>query len=395
MLGAQRDVGLSLAYGPGHEPPPDPAAPPPTLYLDLGRAVAAYRDLAAVMRPFQVRYAAKANPHPALLGGLAAAGAAFAIGTLAELEALGALGVAGERIACVSPGPPASLLRRCRAAGVRTLTVDSAWELRKAAALLPGAAIHVRLRFPPSGRLHYPAADVGVAPNDLPDLLAAARGLPVDLAGVAIHVGSQCERLAPWPAAVAVAAAAWHRIAAAGWTPRVLNLGGGLPAPYHASMLRGAHLARVLRSAIAACFPQPPVEIWLEPGRAIAAGAGVLAATVQARTVRRDVPWLTLDVGRSRGLPEAALGIRYPCHLPAGVAPERGTLVGPLGPQLDLLARRARFPGVGVGDPLYLLQAGAYSAIQSAYAAAPAGPRVIVLPPGVGLDAVLAGAFQG
>jgi ornithine decarboxylase len=395
MLGAQRDVGLSLAHGPGHEQPPGRAVPPPTLYLDVARAVAAYRHLATAMRPFQVRYAAKANFHPGLLGGLAAAGATFAVGTLAELESLCALGVAGERIACVSPGPPASLLRRCRAAGVRTLTVDSAWELRKAAALLPGATIHVRLQFPPAGRLRYPVAAVGVPASGLADLLAAARGLPVDLAGVAIHVGSQCERLAPWWAAVDLAAAAWHRIAAAGWNPRVLNLGGGLPAPYHVSVLRGARLARVLRSAVAACFPQPPVEIWLEPGRAIAAGAGVLAATVRARTVRRGVPWLTLDVGRYRGLPEAALGIRHPCHLPAGAASERAVLVGPLGPQLDVLARRARVPAVGAGDPLYLLQAGAYTAIPSAYAAAPAGPRVIVLPLGVGLDAVLAGAFQG
>src|SRR5262249_6795772 len=113
------------------------------LYLDPAAAAASYRQLADEAKPLRVRYAVKANPHPALLGSLADAGAHFAVTSLAALDALAALGVDGARIASVTPGPPASLLRRCQAIGVRTLTVDNPWELRKAAALVPGAAVSV------------------------------------------------------------------------------------------------------------------------------------------------------------------------------------------------------------------------------------------------------------
>src|SRR5579884_3177628 len=181
----------------------------PVLYLDVAQARADYAAVTAAAGPLRVRYVTKANPHPALLGALAADGAAFAVTTERELDALLTQGVAGARIACVTPGPPASLLRRCRAAGVGHLTVDTVWELQKTAALAPGASVLVALRCSPAGRLRYPAAPLGASLEALDALAAAAHGLPVQLAGVAVHVGSQCERLAPWRPAAPRACSAW------------------------------------------------------------------------------------------------------------------------------------------------------------------------------------------
>jgi ornithine decarboxylase len=365
-----------------------PSAPlgSPVLYLDVARAGADYAAVARAVQPIRVRYATKANPHPALLAALAEAGAEFAVTTLPELEALLAVGVAGARIACVTPGPPASLLRRCQAAGVRRLAVDTVWELRKVAALAPSAEVLLALRCPPAGRLRYPAARLGASLDDLDGLLAAARGLPVELAGVAVHVGSQCERLVPWRAAVALAGAAWQRLQAAGGAPRILSLGGGLPVRYRQAVPAPATIVRALRTALAAHFPTPPAEVWLEPGRYVAAGAGVLVATVLAREERAGRrPRLTLDVGRYQGLPEAALGIRYPYRVPGWEAEaqvERTVLLGPGGPA-DVLDPGARLPRLGPGDQLCILQAGAYTACQAAYAAS-AGPRVKLGAPGYG-----------
>src|SRR5207248_4261805 len=136
-----------------------------------------------------------------------------------------------------------------------------------------------------------------------------------------------------------------------------------------------AAIARTLRAALAAHFPAPPAEVWLEPGRYVAAGAGVLVATVLAREERDGrAPRLTLDVGRYEGLPEAALGIRYPYRMPERAAPEaeprleRCVLLGPRG-AVDVLDPAARLPRLGPGDRLCLLQAGAYTAYQAAYAA--------------------------
>jgi ornithine decarboxylase len=356
------------------------------LHLDPAIAAAAHRQLAAEAAPLRVRYAVKANPHPALLAALAAAGAHFAITSLADLDALAASGVDGARITCVTPGPPASLLRRCQALGVRHLTVDTPWELQKAAALAPGAAVSVALRLPPAGRLRYPATPLGCPVDALEPLLVAARERSIDLRGVAVHVGSQCERQRPWTAAVAVAAAAWRRLLAAGFRPRVLSLGGGLPVPYRRPVPAAPAILATLRRALAAHFADPPAEVWLEPGRYLAAGAGALAATVlavDARPGRR--PRVQIDVGRYDGLPEAALGIRYPCVAAPDGPLARSVLVGPLGEAHDLLDRDAWLPPLRPGDRLWLLQMGAYTLVQTVYASAGDEPAVRVgrLPAGL------------
>lgn len=372
----------------------------PILYLDPVHASATYEALAAELAPIRVRYAAKANPHPALLAALDGAKAQFAIASSTELEALAALGVPGAHIACVNPGPTASLLHRCRALGVHEYSVDSVWELRKLAALVPGATACVALQLPSAGRLRYPAARVGLPLADLEALLAVAREVPVGLAGVAVHVGSQCERLAPWRGAVALAGQAWRRLAAAGWQPHVLNLGGGLPAPYRPALPRSTAIARVLRAALDAHFDAWPDQVWLEPGRYLAAGSGVLATTIVARSEagRGRAPRLTLDVGRYYGLPEAALGIRYPYAVaacgrsgeadsapplqvltPRTPGARRHVLVGPMGGTRDVLDRAAWLPPLDVGDRLYLLQAGAYTAVQAAHPSPSRGVEVAVV----------------
>lgn len=368
------------------------AAPAPVLYLEVARARARFVQLGEWVAPIRLRYAVKANLHPALLAALAAAGAPFAIMSQAELEALLALGVPGAQIACATPGPPASLLRRCRAAGVARYTVDSVWELRKTAALVPGAAVCVRLFNVPRGRVAYPAARLGLPIEHLAEFLAAARGLPVDLCGVAVHVGSQCERLAPWEAAVAAAGRAWATLRAAGLAPRVLDLGGGLPVAYRAPVPEPPAIARTLQRALAHHFSEPPAEVWLEPGRYIAAGAGVLAATVLTRAERPGgAPRLGLNVGRYHGLPEVALGLRYRYHAPGDGPTERVVLHGPLGPAADLIDRHAVLPRLAPGDRLFLLDAGAYTVCQAAYPTAPTSARVEVLPPDTRLEDVLAG----
>jgi ornithine decarboxylase len=283
-----------------------------------------------------------------------------------------------DRVACVSPGPPASLLRRCRALGVGRVTVDNAWELRKAAALLPGAAVSVALRLPPAGRLRYPAAPLGCPLEELDGLLTVARSLPVELSGVAVHVGSQCERLAAWREAVAVAAAAWRRLLAAGFQPRTLSLGGGLPVAYRRRVPGPRAILRAIRPALASEFPSRPAEIWLEPGRYLAADAGTLAATVLAvdeRPGRR--PRVRLDVGRYHGLPEAALGIGYRFAAASVLSPRRCVVTGPLGEAQDLLDLDAWLPPPAPGDRVYVSQAGAYTLAQYAYPTAVAAAIVV------------------
>jgi diaminopimelate decarboxylase len=217
-------------------------------------------------------------------------------------------------------------------------------------------------------------------------MLVAARERSIDLRGVAVHVGSQCERQRPWAAAVAVAAAAWRRLLAAGFRPRVLSLGGGLPVPYRRPVPAAPAILATLRRALAVHFADPPAEVWLEPGRYLAAAAGGLAATVMAVDARPGrLPRVQIDVGRYNGLPEAALGIRYPYAAAPDGPLARSVLVGPLGEAHDRLDRDVWLPSLRPGDRLWVLQAGAYTVAQTAYARAADEPAVLVgrLPAGL------------
>jgi ornithine decarboxylase len=373
------------------------------LYLDVARARHAYEMLAADAGPVRLRYATKANHHPALLGALAAAGAQFAIMSLAELEAALAVGVPGSRLACMTPGPPASLLRRCREIGVRSFTVDTAWEARKLAALVPEAEACLAIHLEPRGRLVYPRRVTGARLETLGVLLAALRGVPIALSGIAVHVGSQCEQLAAWGEAIREAAAAWQQLQATGYWPRVLSLGGGVPVAYCRPVPPPSAIFSAIHAALRRWFPVLPEEVWLEPGRYVAAPAGALAATVLAREEggAGRPPRLMLDVGRYDGLPEAALGIRYPYRVPgremaaglgeraAGGGAERHTLLGPLG-RLDPLDRSVWLPRLGPGERLFVLQTGAYTGCQATFPADPGRVQVVVLPSDRSLDDVLA-----
>ena len=78
------------------------------------------------------------------------------------------------------------------------------------------------------------------------------------------------------------------------------------------------------------------------------------------------------------GLPEAALGIRYPCAVAPDASLARSVLVGPLGEAHDLLDRDVWLPPLQPGDRLWLLQAGAYTLVQTAYARLGDEPAVAV-----------------
>ena len=68
--------------------------PTPRLDLDPAVAVARFEELATALTGTGIRYAVKANPHPALLAQLAAAGCGFDAASPAEVDAFYAAGLA-------------------------------------------------------------------------------------------------------------------------------------------------------------------------------------------------------------------------------------------------------------------------------------------------------------
>ncbi|MBN9690135.1 MAG: hypothetical protein J0M24_07840 [Verrucomicrobia bacterium] len=152
-----------------------------------------------------------------------------------------------------------------------------------------------------------------------------------------------------------------------GWAPRYLDVGGGLP-PAHTADHGGnrfdrrfsrAAYARALNRAARAL---PSVEeVWLEHGRSVSAGAGVLVVQVLDVKERQGRRLLICDGGRTLN----ALVSVWEEHELLVLEPRRGRRVptavhGPTCMAFDCLGRRLLPASVRPGDHLLWFEAGAY-----------------------------------
>ncbi len=333
----------------------------PVLLLDPAAAAAAVGELRAALPGVELYYALKANPHPALTAAVAATGAGFELASPAELRQLLAAGVPADRLMCLHPIKSPAFLRMLRAAGVDTLAADAAEEVEKIAAFAPGSRVLVRVDVPSRGSRRPLGRKFGCPPRDAVPLLRLARTRGLRPAGFTMHVGSQCESLANWAAALDVLATAVRDATAAGMLPELVSLGGGLPVPYTAAAPPLAEVGRVLAGFTPGC------RVTIEPGRAIAAPAGTLVASVIGLADRPDGRWAYLDAGLHHGLAEAN-GITFPVEA-EGRGPRRAYwLAGPTCDAADVLpapVELPELPELRVGDRLAFRLAGAYSAVRA------------------------------
>lgn len=153
----------------------------------------------------------------------------------------------------------------------------------------------------------------------------------------------------------------------AGVVPTVLDIGGGLPAPcvrraggeradaeFSTTALRG-----ILKRHLTAC---PSIrELWLENGRRLLAGTGVLVVRVLDVKEQRGMRHLICDGGRTLHAMVATWEEHNLMLFPARSGPATPTtVVGPTCMAFDKLARRPLPRSVRVGDAVAWMDAGAY-----------------------------------
>ena len=159
-----------------------------------------------------------------------------------------------------------------------------------------------------------------------------------------------------------------------------LDLGGGLGVPYHGQADLPSIEAYV--GMAAKVLDELEVEAAFEPGRLLAANAGVLLSRVIQVNARSDGRrFLVLDAGMN-DLMRPALYDAFHDVVPVR---ERGgetgpyDLVGPICESTDVFARERRLAPVQAGDLVAFMGAGAYGAVlASEYNSRPLVPEVLV-----------------
>ena len=349
----------------------------PCLVVDVDLVGQAYTDLARAFAGARVHYAVKANPEDAIIGRLVALGSAFDCASIPEIRLCLQQGAAPSSIGYGNTIKKERDIAAAHALGVRLFAFDSAGELAKIARAAPGAAVQCRLLCDGAGADWPLSRKFGCEIDMAEALMIQARALGLDAAGFSFHVGSQQTDPTSWRPVLDQVAALFARLEARGLTPRLLNLGGGMPARHDKPVAGIAEYGATVMAAVEAAFASrsadAPLELMVEPGRGLVGDAGVIQAEVvlvSRKGFDERTRWVYLDIGKFSGLAETMdEAIKY--RLLTSRDGEAGgpvVLAGPTCDSADVLYEKSgyRLPlDLKDGDKVWIMAAGAYTASYS------------------------------
>ncbi len=326
---------------------------PPTPFLEVETSVVAERlaALAAALPGVAIHYAVKANPHPAVLAAVTAAGANFDVASPAEVRAALAAGASPDDLVYSNPVKRRDHVTEAAALGVRIFVVDSLPEVHKVAEAAPGTAVLCRLVTSGEGSDWPLSRKYGCSVGQAVEILGLAAELGLDPAGVSFHVGSQQRDPNAWRSPIAAAATVFESLRRDGHAPWLLDLGGGFPARHEGEIPPLAAYGAVIEDQLRQSFGEHRPRTIVEPGRAVVGDAGALVTTVIGVVQRGETRWVYLDAGVFTGLVETLdEAIRYRIETSADGGPTGPcVLAGPTCDSADVLYQVA--PGVAAARP--------------------------------------------
>jgi len=342
----------------------------PCLVVDLDVVRDNYLKIARHLPGADIHYAVKANPAPAVLDALAGLSASFDAAGAAEIDLCLAAGAAPERIVYGNTIKKQKDIAHAFGRGIRLFAFDSAEELAKLAAAASGARVYCRILVDDAGAGWPLTGKFGCDLSMARDLLLRAGGMGLEAYGVSFHVGSQQTNPRQWEAAIGQTAMVFSGLREAGIELRMINLGGGFPVRYRDDVPCLKEIADTVIAAITRHLGNHSLRVIVEPGRAVAAEAGVIEAEVVLVSRKSDddsTRWVYLDVGKFSGLAETmGEAIRYPIQTLHGGAREGPVVIaGPTCDGADVLYEEAGYAlplDLEAGDRVRLLKAGAYTA---------------------------------
>lgn len=341
--------------------------------------------------PPLIAYAVKANPNLAVLATLARMGAGADTVSEGEIRRALAAGIPPGRIVFSGVGKREDEIRFALETGISEINVESEPELRLIArvALSLGRPARLAVRVNPDvaagGHAKITTGGAGnkfgVSFSEAERLYAEAAADPwLKPVGLTCHIGSQISSLAPLEAAFRRMRELVERLRARGLPVLTLDLGGGLGVPYFnqpdppSPADYAAMVARVTDGL--------GVGLAFEPGRVIAANAGILLAQVLHIHERPEGRRFVVLDAAMNDLIRPAMYDAY--HDIRPVRPRQGPaiiadVVGPVCETGDTFTRDRELPPLEAGDLVAFMSAGAYGAsMSSEYNSRLMAPEVLV-----------------
>ena len=347
-------------------------------------------DSALGDHPHLICYAVKANSNIGILNIMAKLGSGFDIVSQGELERVLAAGGEASKVVFSGVAKSRAEIMRALEVGIRCFNVESIAELHHINQIAGemGKVAPISLRVNPDVDAHtHPYISTGLKENkfgvsvdEAREVYKLAATLPhVKITGMDCHIGSQLTELQPFLDATDRLIRLIEQLQEDGITLKHLDLGGGLGVTYtdetppHPSDYAAALLNKLKG--------YENLEIILEPGRAIAANAGILVAKVQYLKSNESRNFAITDTGMNDmirpALYEAYMNI---IEIDRTLEREKAIydVVGPVCETSDFLGKQREL-AIAEGDYIAQRSAGAYGASMSSnYNSRPRTAEVLV-----------------
>ena len=347
-------------------------------------------DSALGKHPHLICYAVKANSNIGILNVMAKLGSGFDIVSQGELERVLAAGGEASKVVFSGVAKSRAEIMRALEVGIRCFNVESVAELHHINQIAGemGKVAPISLRVNPDVDAHtHPYISTGLKENkfgvsvdEAREVYKLAATLPhVKITGMDCHIGSQLTELQPFLDATDRLIRLIEQLKEDGIMLKHLDLGGGLGVTYtdetppHPSDYAAALLNKLKG--------YENLEIILEPGRAIAANAGILVAKVQYLKSNESRNFAITDTGMNDmirpALYEAYMNI---IEIDRTLEREKAIydVVGPVCETSDFLGKQREL-AIAEGDYIAQRSAGAYGASMSSnYNSRPRTAEVLV-----------------
>lgn len=332
-------------------------------------------DSAVGQHPHLVCYAVKANSNLGVLNALARLGSGFDIVSGGELERVIAAGGDARKVVFSGVGKTPAEMKRALELGIKCFNVESEPELERlnkvAGELGVIAPISLRINPDVDAKTHpYISTGLrdnkfGIAFDRAPEVYQFAQSLPnLNVQGIDCHIGSQLTSIDPFIDATDRLLALIDDLKAQGINIRHLDVGGGLGVVYRDELPpQPSDYAKALLGRLE---NHQDLELIFEPGRAIAANAGILLTRVEFLKHTEHKNFAIIDAAMN-DLMRPALYQAWQDIVP--VSPRNGEpqtydLVGPICETGDFLGKD-RALVLQEGDLLAVRSAGAYGFVMS------------------------------
>lgn len=327
-------------------------------------------DSAVGEHPHLVCYAVKANSNIGVLNVLARLGSGFDIVSGGELERVIAAGGDAAKVVFSGVGKTEAEMKRALELKIKCFNVESEPELLRlnkvAGELGVKAPISLRINPDVDAKTHpYISTGLrdnkfGIAFDRAPEVYKFAASLEnLEVHGIDCHIGSQLTNIEPFIDATDRLLALIDNLQQQGIEIKHLDVGGGLGVVYNQEQPpQPSEYAKALLSRLA---NHQHLELVFEPGRAIAANAGVLLTKVEFLKLTEFKNFAIVDAAMN-DLMRPALYQAWQAIVP--VVPRQGEevvydLVGPICETGDFIGKE-RSLVIEAGDLLAVRSAGAY-----------------------------------